>query len=315
MDKVKTLSVVIPAYNEEETIKGTVLKIIEEVKGIDVKLIVVLVDDGSTDGSWVEISKLAKDFPGLIVGVKFSRNYGKDCAVLAGIESVSTDLYLVIDADGEHPVEKISEFYSNYQSGDCDVVHGIKKNRRGSRTSKFMSRLFNKTFKYFANIDITESSDFKLFNDKFKRALLNYGDYDFFFRAAAQDVGFQSKKVDFDEKERIFGVSSWGNRRLFKYAFDSIVNYSHYPLFFILFLGVISVLLGGLVGVKALVDSLTGSVPEGYLTLLVLDLVSLGMIMTAVGIVGVYLSKIFDEVKGRPRYLVEQRVEYEVDVV
>ncbi|NOQ76553.1 MAG: glycosyltransferase [Methylococcaceae bacterium] len=305
MTDILSMLVVIPVHNEEDVIATTVNDIIKQLATINIHHNLVLIDDGSSDESWAKINEIAKNQSSTITAIKLSRNFGKDAAILAGLTSRTSDLYVVIDADGEHPVEKINEFYQCYIDNNCDVVHGVKNKRRGSWSYKLHTKLFNKIFNSLTNIDLTESSDFKLFNKKFRNALLDYGDYDYFFRAAAQDVGFNSNIVTFDEKERLEGSSSWGKSSLIKYALNSIVNYSHYPLYLILFMGLSSVALGFGVGIKVLFELGKSVIPSGYLTLLILSLISIGMIMTSIGIIGVYLSKIFDEVKRRPRYIVE----------
>ena len=304
-----SLSVIIPVHNEEEVIEKTIKQTITTLKEIGINPCITIIDDGSSDNSWGEIKKITSEYKTSVKAIKLSRNFGKDSAIIAGLESKESDLYLVIDADGEHPIEKIKDFYSCYRKSNCDVVHGIKENRRGGKTSRTYSKLFNIIFNSLTNIDLKQSSDYKLFNKKFRNALLSYGDYDYFYRAAAQDVGFQAETVYFDEKERVVGKTSWGNIKLAKYALNSIINYSHYPLYLILLMGLISVILGLGLGLKVLIDIFGHNVaPDGYLSLLILSLLSMGMIMSSIGILGIYVSKIFNEVKARPRYIISESI-------
>ena len=307
LKKIKSLSVIIPVHNEENEIKKTISKIIKVINSINIEFNIWIIDDGSTDNSWNEITELTDTHRGIINSIKLSRNFGKDAAIFSGLKSSESDFYIVIDADGEHPIEKIYDFYNCIKKNQCDVVHGIKKSRRGKLKNKAYSRIFNSIFNKLTNIDLKESSDYKIFNNNFKKALLSYGDYDFFFRGVAQDIGFKKEIIYFDEVQRASGKTSWGNFKLLKYALNSIINYSNYPLYLILFMGLTAILLGLILGIKVIFDILdNNTTPEGYLSLLILSLLSMGMIMSSIGVLGVYLSKIFNEVKSRPRYIISE---------
>tara|TARA_B100000446_G_scaffold137525_1_gene129904 strand:- start:4187 stop:5131 length:945 start_codon:yes stop_codon:yes gene_type:complete len=302
------LSVIIPVFNEALSLERTIKDLLFELDSLGIGYDVTLIDDGSIDDSWLLIEKLANKHGGVIRGIKLSKNFGKDSAILAGLQNIESDLYLIVDADGEHPFEMIGEFYGVLVHSGCDVVNGVKGSRRGSVFYKFLSRVFNKVFASLAGLDLAESSDFKLFNRKFRDALLGYGDCDYFFRGVAKDVGFKSENVVFDERTGVACNSSWTIKGLVVYAWNSIINFSHFPLYFILLLGFSSILLALGVGVKILIVIGSDVVPDGYLTLLFLSLISFGMIMSSIGVIGVYLSKIFDAIKSRPRFIIESKV-------
>ena len=170
-----------------------------------------------------------------------------------------------------------------------------------------MSRVFNLSLSRFSRLNLIESSDFKLMSRKFVKSILEYGDYDFFFRGIAQDAGFSSEIVLFKEGRRQFGKSRWTGIKLLRYAFNIIISFTRFPLYLILFMGVISIIFAILLLIITVISFFHGVTPGGYPTIVIVGLMSLGLIMISIGIIGVYLSKIYDEVKGRPRYLIRSK--------
>ncbi|WP_158676004.1 glycosyltransferase [Vibrio aquaticus] len=304
----KKLTVIVPVYNESDSLNNSMSSLLETLEQVECDCRLLLVDDGSQDDSWAQIDSFVK-LNSCVSAIKLSKNYGKDKAILAGLEYEDSDLYLVIDSDGEHPFDRIVDFFSTMKEKKWDIVHGIKKGRRGSSFYKFLARSYNKVFHSFTNVHLLESSDFKLFNRKVRNSVISYGDIDFFFRAVCQDVGFRSTTIEFSENQREQGQSSWSLIRLFSFAFNSIVSFSHIPLYLILFLGLISILVCTVLSIKLAFQYLIyNNVPEGYTTIILLSSGAIGITMISLGVVGVYLSKIFDLTKNRPRYIIESSI-------
>ncbi|WP_391088899.1 glycosyltransferase [Vibrio sp. NH-UV-68] len=302
---LKKLTVIVPVYNESDSLNNSMSSLLEALEQVEWDCRLLLVDDGSQDDSWTKIDSLVTR-NSYVTAIKLSKNYGKDKAILAGLEYQDSDFYLVIDSDGEHPFERIMDFFSTMKKNKWDIIHGIKKGRRGSPLYKFLARSYNKVFHSFTNVHLFESSDFKLFNRRVRDAVISYGDIDFFFRAVCQDVGFRSTTLEFSENQREQGQSSWSLTRLFSFAFNSIVSFSHIPLYLILFLGLISILVCTILSIKlAFQYVLYNNIPEGYTTIILLSSGAIGITMISLGVVGVYLSKIFDLTKNRPRYIIE----------
>jgi len=302
----KKLSILVPIYNEEYSLQASIRNMITYVNDVNLDTKIILINDGSRDNSWRIMENLVNENSN-IEAINLSKNFGKDCAILAGLSEIESDFYLVIDSDGEHPFDRIGDLVHELLGGKYDIVHGVKKNRRGSSRYKFLAKKYNRTFNLITGMNIDESSDFKIFNSKVKNAIISYGDTDYFFRGVAQDVGFRSSKVYFSENKRAEGTSSWGNKKLLAYALNSIISFSHLPLYIILCFGSLSFIVSSFIGVKWLLQySMYNNIPEGYSTIILLLSLSFGLIMISLGIIGLYVSKIFDLSKKRPRYLVSE---------
>jgi dolichol-phosphate mannosyltransferase len=300
------LVLVIPTYNEYEflsafidDIKNTVEDLVDDYK-------VCIVDDGSIDGTWKLIESICLTQKGKVVGVKLSKNFGKDKAILAGLQQILADAYLVIDADGEHPISSIKEFVNKWKQTGCDVIHGVKSERNKGFFYTTFSKLFNLSLSRFSRLNLVESSDFKLMSRKFVEAILEYGDYEFFFRGVAQDAGFTSEVIWFKEGIRQYGNRRWSNLRLVRYALNILIGFTRFPLQLIIAAGLFSIGLATILLLKTIIGYFQGIAPGGYPTMLGVALLSLGLIMSSIGILGVYLAKIYDEVKGRPRFLIDK---------
>lgn len=304
----KLLTIIIPVFNEQSSLHSSIRNLLICIASIKLRVKIVLVDDGSKDDSWDVIRKLSEENE-RIEGICLSRNFGKDYAILAGLENYESDYYVVIDSDGEHPFELIGDVSKKLIESQFDILHGVKNSRRGSRFYKFFARKYNKIFNTITNLDLNESSDFKIFNLKVRNAIVLYGDVDYFFRGIAQDVGFYSGVFHFDENSREIGSSSWGSKKLLGYALNTIISFSHFPLYIILFFGFLSFLISSSIAFKWLIQYVFfNNLPEGYSTVILLLVLSFGLIMISLGIIGIYLSKIFDLSKRRPRYLISKKI-------
>ena len=300
------LSVIIPAYNEEEMISKTsetISKILDEV-GIDFELL--FVNDGSVDNTWNVINEESvRD--SRVKGVCFSRNFGKESAVFAGIAEASGDCCVVLDCDLQHPPEKIVEMYRLWEQG-YEIVEGVKTSRgRESAMHKFAARSFYNIMSDAMGFDMSRASDYKLLDRKAMNVLLNMDEKNAFFRALSSWIGFKSTEVEYDVREREAGVSKWSTKSLIKYAITNITSFTSAPLHLITIAGWVVALLGFGFSVEALIRHFFLHTDQpGFPTVIILQCFTSAMTMMGLGIIGVYISKIYDEVKGRPRYIIDK---------
>lgn len=297
------LSVVIPAYNEEKLIglaAGRVGGILREA-GIPYELI--FVDDGSADRTWEEIGQAAQSDE-CVRGVSFSRNFGKEAAIFAGLEAARGECCAVIDCDLQHPPEKLPEMYALWQQG-WEVVNGVKANRgKESGLHTFAANTFYRMMSKAVRIDMASSSDFKLMDRRVVDALLGLGERKTFFRALTGWVGFRSINVEFNVADRAEGSSHWSTLSLFRYAFSNIASYSSAPMQIVTVLGVLTLILSLVLGVQTLIRWALGHAADGFTTVIILLLLIGSILMISLGIIGYYIAELFIEVKARPRYLV-----------
>lgn len=299
------LSVILPSYNEEQMIAvaaKTVTGILDEA-GIDHELL--FVDDGSRDRTWEEIQKAHETNPH-VVGLHFSRNFGKEAAMFAGLEQARGDCAVVIDCDLQHPPEKIVEMYRLWEEG-YEVVEGIKEDRgEESGFHKFASLSFYRLISMATGLDMSASSDFKLLDRKVVDTLNKMPERNVFFRALSFWVGFKKAEVSYRVQERTAGESKWSTRSLIKYAINNIGSFSSAPLHLITILGILMLATAVVFGLVALVQKIAGTALGGFTTVILLLLFASSLIMISLGIIGYYVARIYEEIKGRPRYIISK---------
>ncbi|WP_035780044.1 glycosyltransferase family 2 protein [Butyrivibrio sp. LB2008] len=300
------LSVIIPAYNEEEMISKTsetISGILDEA-GIEFELL--FVNDGSADNTWNVINEESARNK-RVKGVCFSRNFGKESAVFAGIAEASGDCCVVLDCDLQHPPEKIVEMYRLWEQG-YEIIEGVKTSRgRESAMHKFAAKSFYNIMSDAMGFDMSRASDYKLLDRKAMNVLLNMNEKNAFFRALSSWIGFKSTEVEYDVREREAGVSKWSTKSLIKYAITNITSFTSAPLHLITIAGWIVALLGFGFSVEALIRHFFLHTDKpGFTTVIILQCFTSAMTMMGLGIIGVYISKIYDEVKGRPRYIIDK---------
>lgn len=301
------LSVIIPAYQEEEMIPVTA-KTISDIlskEAIDYELI--FVNDGSKDGTWNGILQASQEIAG-VRGISFSRNFGKEAAMMAGLAYARGDASVIIDCDLQHPPEKIIEMYRLWEKG-YKVVEGVKAFRgKEGVFHKWAAGMFYNIISHATGIDMRNASDFKLMDKEVVAAILKMPERQFFFRAISAWVGFKSTTVEFEVRERMQGTSKWSVKSLVKYAVTNITSFSSAPLQLVTITGVTFLVFALVLAVQTLIKFVTGDALEGFTTVIMLQLISSSILMLAIGIIGYYIAKIYDEVKGRPRYIVAEEV-------
>ncbi len=305
------LSVIIPSYNEEKNVENTakvVSQLLEENK-IDYEL--VFVNDGSADGTWEILSNMAKT-QDHIVAVNFSRNFGKESAIFAGLEVAKGDACVLMDCDLQHPPEVIIEMYNIWKNNDIDIVEGVKSGRgKENSVYRWFSLLFYKLINKSSGLDLTGASDFRLLDRKAVDALNAMPERLTFFRAMSSWVGFKTEKVYFDVADRNVGKSKWSLKALMKYAVNSITSFTSAPLQLVTLFGAVTFIISVVLGVETLWNKIWGNSAEGFPTVIILQLLTSSIIMFSLGIIGYYVSKIYEEIKNRPRYIISEKISKE----
>lgn len=302
------LSIVLPAYNEEQNIANTaqVLAGLLEENSIEYEL--VFISDGSRDGTFAEILKAAAANP-RIKGAQFSRNFGKEAGIFAGLELATGDAVIVMDCDLQHPPQVIPQMWQLWKDG-AEVVEGIKS-RRGKESLgyKLSAGFFYRIMSKLIRMDMNSSSDYKLLDRKVVDVLLGLPERNTFFRALSFWTGFRTEKVSYEVQERQFGKSKWSFWSLMKYAISNATSFSTLPLQLVTVMGIVSILFSVALAIQTLVKYLMGTAVEGFTTVILLILIIGGFLMLSLGIIGHYIARIYEEVKGRPKYIISQVTE------
>lgn len=300
------VSVVLPAYNEEKMIKKAAETIGGILKKEKIDYEIVFVDDGSKDATWMEIENAGKEDEH-VNGVHFSRNFGKESAMMAGLENAGGDCVVVMDCDLQHPPETIVEMYRLWQQG-YEVVEGVKRTRgKESVFHKMSAGLFYKMISKAVKIDMSHASDFKLLDRRAVEALLEMPERNAFFRALSSWIGFKTVSVEFDVHEREVGESKWSTKSLIRYAISNIVSFSSAPMMLVGFTGILGFLFAVILGIQTLVNYFSGNAVEGFTTVILLILIMGSFILMGMGVIGYYIAKIYEEVKCRPRYIISKK--------
>ena len=297
------LSVVLPSYNEEEMVPVAARTVHEilAAEGIDHELL--FVDDGSKDATWQRIREAAASVS-TVRGVHFSRNFGKEAAIFAGLSEARGDCVAVIDCDLQHPPEKLVEMYRLWEQG-FEVVEGVKSDRgKESVMHRFAARTFYAIISRATGIDMSRASDFKLLDRKAVNVILTMREKRAFFRALSSWVGFRTTEVSYEVRERTAGESKWSTWSLMKYAVSNITAFTAMPLHLVTIFGVITLLTSVVLGIIALVQKIAGTALGGFTTVIILLLFLGSLIMISLGIIGYYVGNIYEEIKDRPRYII-----------
>ena len=299
------LSVILPSYNEEKMIAVATKRMAGVLGGAGIDYELLFVDDGSKDGTWQEIQRCAQEDPH-VVGVHFSRHFGKESAMFAGLETAKGDCVVVLDCDLQHPPEKIIEMYRLWEEG-YEVVEGIKEDRgEESGLHRFAANSFYGIISRATGMDMASSSDFKLLDRKVVDTLNSLPERNVFFRALSFWVGYKKAEVSYRVQERTEGESKWSTKPLIKYAITNITSFSSAPLHMVTVMGLITLVVAVVFGVISLVQKIMGIAQPGFTTVILLLLLIGSFLMISLGIIGYYLARIYDEIKGRPRYIISR---------
>lgn len=305
------IQIVIPCYNEEEVLPKTLQvlgRLIEKIKtevGADTSLL--LVDDGSKDSTWLMIKEAAKTCP-YVHGIKLSHNRGHQNALWAGLKTAARqcDAMVSIDADLQDDENAIIDMIRQVQEGK-DIVYGVRKERKTDTFFKrFSAQMFYKLMRSVDKDIVYNHADFRMMSRRAVLALMQYPERNLFLRGVVRELGFQEGFVYYDRKAREAGESKYPLTKMLSFSIDGITSFSVAPLKFITFVGMIMTVISFIMIIFALVEHFGGKTIQGWTSMLVSLWFIGGVITTGVGITGIYIGKIYTEVKRRPRYFIEE---------
>ena len=304
--RLELLSVVAPVFNEEATLEPFYSRVCEALEGLRFEL--VLVDDGSSDSSPEILSELASNDPRVHV-VFLSRNFGHQTALTAGLDHARGDAVVMLDADLQDPPELIPRMLDHWRAG-CDVVYAVRQEREGeSRFKLATARWFYKLFDKLAQVDLMHNSgDFRLLDRRPLNALLSMRERSRFLRGMTVWVGYRQAAVPYDRDPRYAGETKYTLSKMMRFSLDAISSFSHRPLQLATLLGFIISTLAFIAIPVVVVLRILGSYLPGFSSITIAVLLLGGIQLIAIGIIGEYVGRIYDEVKGRPLYLVRSRL-------
>ena len=309
MSNPTNVSIVIPVYREENNVNILLTAIQKELTITNEAYEIVLVDDGSTDNTWAMIKEAFKKYPTLRA-VRLSRNFGKEYALCAGLEIAKGEAVIVMDGDLQHPPHLIPEMVRIWRESNADVVEAVKIYRgKESILGKLGAKLFYGILHMLSGYNLRGASDYKLLNRQVVNAWIKMQERGLFFRGMVSWLGFRHVQIPFQVPKRISGQSRWSIFQLCKLALTGITAFSSLPLHFVTFSGAVFFMFAVVIGVQTLYMKLTGNAVSGFTTVIILLLIIGSLLMISLGIIGLYIARIYEEVKMRPRYIVLETLE------
>ena len=306
------LSLVVPCYNEEANVKHFFDEVNKAFQNKVEDFEFVFVNDGSKDATCPELKKLYKENPDSNIQVlTFSRNFGKEAAIYAGLSNAKGDMVCIIDADLQQRPEVVLEMLSEIEKDEgLDCVAAYQENRKESKTLSGLKTAFYKVINKITDVDfVNGASDFRLLKRTMVDAILEMTEYHRFSKGIFSWVGFNTKYIPYTVEERQFGETKWSYGKLFKYAFDGIISFSTFPLKLATGVGLLTAFASIIyLFVVVLQKLIFGIDVPGYATIVVLVLFLGGMQLFCLGILGEYLSKIYVQVKNRPIYILKEHL-------
>jgi glycosyltransferase involved in cell wall biosynthesis len=297
------LSLLIPFYNEEKQIPITIKVVVPILESTGLDFEIILVDDGSRDQTWPVIEQAGQADP-RIHGLHLSRNFGKEAAICAALDASTGDAVILMDGDLQHPPQHIPDMVRLWQEG-FDVVEGVKVTRgKESFASRLNAQIFYGLFRWFSSYDLRNASDFKLLDRHVVQEWRRLHEHDTFFRGLSAWLGFKRTTFAFEVAARESGGSKWSPIKLALLSLNAITSFSALPLQFITVLGMLLLAGSVAVAIQTLVKWFSGQAASGFTTVILLQLLIGGAIMISLGLIGIYIARIFTEVKGRPRYII-----------
>ena len=306
---MKKISLVIPCYNEEESLKY-LYKELEKVTGempyFDFEYI--FVDDGSKDKTLERLKELAT-YDSKTTYISFSRNFGKEAAMYAGLCNATGDYVAIMDADLQDPPSLLPEMVTYLESGEYDSVATRRVNRKGEpKIRSFFARRFYKLINRWSDADIADGArDFRLMTKDMVQAIIKMGERNRFSKGIFGWIGYKTKWVEFENTERVAGETKWSFWSLFKYSIDGIVNFTNAPLQIASVFGIVFTIVAFIAIIFIMVRKfIWGDPVSGWPSLVCIIVFLSGIQMFCIGIIGQYLSKTYVEVKERPHYIISE---------
>ncbi|MDR2977568.1 MAG: glycosyltransferase family 2 protein [Streptococcaceae bacterium] len=307
MDKI---SIIVPCYNEEESLPLFFAAAEKIRERMSVEFEYIFVNDGSKDKTLTILRGLQQALPELVHYIDFSRNFGKESAIYAGLQASTGNYVTLMDADLQDPPEMLIEMYAKIQEPDVDCVAARRADRSGEPWLRSVfSRLFYKIMNKISETPVVDGvRDFRLMTRQMTDAILELSEYNRFSKGLFTWVGFNTEYVAYENRERVAGDSHWSFFSLLRYSIDGFVNFSEAPLNLAVYAGMTVVFIDIIAVIFVFVRALFWNDPVGgWASTVVIILFAFGVTLLMLGIIGKYIAKIFSEVKGRPIYIVKEK--------
>lgn len=309
---MKKLSIVVPCYNEAEALPlfySAVEKVVNKIKELEIEY--WFVNDGSKDNTLIEMRKLHEQDPDQVHYVSFSRNFGKEAGLYAGLEAATGDYVVVMDADLQDPPSFLPTMYQELKSGEYDCIGTRRTDRTGeAKIKSFLSDQFYKVINRISNTNIIPGArDYRMMTRQMVDAVLSMKEYSRFSKGIFSWVGFKTKYLDYHNVERVAGETDWNTWQLFRYAMDGISDFSQAPLSLAVWLGTTSFAISVLGMLWVIVRRLLNPASSifGWASTTCIILFLGGLQLLCIGIVGKYIGRIYLQVKHRPIYIVKEK--------
>lgn len=308
---MKKISVVIPMYYEEEVAEECYKRMTGVLKGIEnYEYEIIFVNDGSKDKTLSILEKIANKDKNVKV-ISFSRNFGHQCAVTAGLQYVTGDAIVIIDADLQDPPELIPEMLKLWEEGN-EVIYGKRKTREGESKFKLLTaKMFYNTLNALSDVDIPkDTGDFRLVDRKVVDVINSLPEHNKFLRGLFSWVGFEQKAFEYERKERFAGKTKYPLKKMLKLASDGIIGFSTKPLKMVEGLGIFSIIMSFIILIYSLLSYAFSwhNLTAGWTSIMVTLTFLGGSILVSLGMIGEYIARIYDESKGRPQYIIDKKI-------
>ena len=304
------LSIITPCYNEEATIHYFYEETKKYLDTMDVEYEIIFVNDGSKDKTIEECLKVKEKDQNVKILI-FSRNFGKEAAMYAGLNEAKGDLVVIMDTDLQDPPKLLPEMYDILQSNEYDSVATYRVNRKGEPPIRsFFARMFYKMINKMIDVEIIDGArDYRMMKRTMVDAIISMNEYHRFSKGIFAWVGFNTKYLEYENVERVAGETKWSFWKLFKYAIDGIVGFTTLPLRLATFTGIAVSMFGFLYMLYIVVKALVfGDPVAGFPSLIVIITLLGGIQLLFLGIIGEYLAKTYMEIKKRPIYIIKERL-------
>jgi len=302
------LSVVLPCLNEASHLESSLSVVRGVLAGIGLPFELVVVDDGSTDGTWELLTRLRAVHPDLRA-VRLSRRFGKEQALCAGLDATRGEAVVVMDADLQHPPSLLPDMVKAWREEGFPVVEAVKSDRgRESLLSRLGAGSFYALMDRLSGFDLRGASDYKLLDRRAVEAWGEMRERNVFFRGMSAWLGFPRKELPFRVEDRAGGSTNWSPMQLARLAVLGITSFSSAPIHLITLMGLLFLAFALVLSAQTLFNFFSGKAATGFTTVIVLVLITGSMVMIGLGVIGTYVSRIYEEVKGRPRYVVAERL-------
>lgn len=306
------ISIVIPAYNEALALPVLIKNISRILSDLCHDFEIIVIDDGSTDNTWTILEKCSNECKQL-KGFHFTRNFGKESAMYAGLKFSTGDAVIIMDADMQHPLELLPEMIGLWKTSGMHIVEAVKaKRQKESFFRNFGSKLFYRIFSKSTGFDLENSSDYKLLDRQLVDQYLALPENIRFFRALTKWLGYSSHVLYFTPNERLGGnnASHWTIGKLFNFARNSFLSFTSFPLRIVTWLGIMTFVVSIILGIQTLWMKISGLAVEGFTTVILVNLGIGSVIMLSLGLIGEYIARIYEEIKNRPIYVIDKQLKH-----